>query len=164
MTRTVTAAAVQPGTRVLLDEVDSYRGGKTWVPARRKTATVARVLSITSELVDSYGSSFTGRQRKTRIYTVVTTVATMTVRPAQTFWFAPEDGPAVKRAHDEALAEDAARPVAAPVLVAEVAAGDELESMTFAQVMELAKALRVPGRGTARIAALREGVRAAQAA
>jgi hypothetical protein len=39
----------------------------------------------------------------------------------------------------------------------------DLDSMTFAQVMVLAKLHKVPGRGTARIAALREGVRKARA-
>jgi hypothetical protein len=71
----------------------------------------------------------------------------------------------VARAHDEALAEDAARPApAAPAPVAEAGEGDELDGMKFAELMEIAKALKVPGRGTARIAALRAGIRTARAA
>jgi hypothetical protein len=41
---------------------------------------------------------------------------------------------------------------------------DELDSLTFAELMVIAKQLQVPGRGTARIGALREGIRAARAA
>ena len=57
----------------------------------------------------------------------------------------------------------AVEPVAAPAPAPAPAAADDLDSMRFAQLMELAKLHNVPGRGTARIAALREGVRAARA-
>ncbi len=55
----------------------------------------------------------------------------------------------------------------APVAVTEVddadpiVGGKALSAMTFAELMELAKAYRVKGRGTARIDALRAGVAAA---
>lgn len=41
---------------------------------------------------------------------------------------------------------------------------DDLTAMSFAQLMKLARAMEVPGRGTARIGQLRDGIRAARAA
>lgn len=39
---------------------------------------------------------------------------------------------------------------------------DELDGLKFAELMKIARALNVPGRGTARAAQLREGIRAAR--
>ena len=61
------------------------------------------------------------------------------------------------------LEQVADEPVAAEAPAAVEGDDSDLEAMTFAQVMALAKLHRVPGRGTARIAALREGVRRARA-
>ncbi len=73
---------------------------------------------------------------------------------------------AMKQAHERAeaalaaAAEPAPEAPAAPVApaLAGQALIEGLAQMTFAQVMELAKAYRVKGRGTARIEALRAGV------
>jgi hypothetical protein len=52
----------------------------------------------------------------------------------------------------------------APAAPAPAATTQDLDAMTFAELMTLAKQLKVPGRGTARLPQLREGVRTALAA
>jgi hypothetical protein len=65
------------------------------------------------------------------------------------------------RAHKPLNAPKAA-PAAAPAPAAPE--GDELDSLTFPALMEIAKQLKVAGRGTARRPQLIEGIRAARAA
>ena len=51
-----------------------------------------------------------GANRRPGFYKVVTTSGTFHAAPIETMWLAPEDVAGMKRAHVEALAEDAARP------------------------------------------------------
>src|SRR4051812_24170691 len=69
--------------------------------------TVARVLSVEAIMV-------TGGRRDRRVYEIHTTEGTLRNNaPAQTLTMAPEDAAGIKRAHAEALAEDAVRSAAA---------------------------------------------------
>jgi hypothetical protein len=93
---------------------------------------------------------------------------------ATVFWVVVEETPApapvvrdyVREQMHRTLANHAAKTrMDREYIAAEAAAaGDELDGLTFAELMVIAKALKVPGRGTARIDALREGIRAARAA
>lgn len=66
---------------------------------------------------------------------------------------------AIAAAHDRALSEDFRRAQATPAPAAPTV--DALARMGFAELMKLAKQHNVPGRGDARLEALRAGVRAA---
>lgn len=109
--------------------------------------TAIRYDRITSDSTGVHGHSAAGEGRPVWLGGVATR-----------FWVEPlaVEAPVV----DEAPA--AAEPVAAEVteLSADevIVGGKLLSEMTFPQVMALAKAFNVPGRGTARIAALRAGV------
>lgn len=171
MNATITAAALAEKVtrgattiRVLVEE----RPSGNPAPARRKTGVVtARVVAVRSRMAAR--TSYRGKAQ--RYYEVQTSAGVVLMAPAETLWRAPEDAAAVRRAHVEALALNDELPAAAPAAVEPVAApaapaadaGDDLDSLKFAELMELAKLHNVPGRGTARIGALRDGIRTARA-
>lgn len=120
----INASKVQAGDRILVKVTEA---GVTM--ATTKTGEGVQVARVVSKRMGNptgenarYGS---GRA----VYTIVTTAGVLPeAQPIQTMWLAPEDAAGVKRAHAEALLEDAAWHEAANALAvqhAEVAAYEE---------------------------------------
>lgn len=78
-----------------------------------------------------------GRYEARGKYVITTTAGAFDAAPIQTMWLAPEDPAGIKRAHAEALIEDAARPVVETVPASEEAgAAPAALTLTEAQIEE----------------------------
>jgi hypothetical protein len=100
----VNASKVSIGDRIIVRAFESNFREGTITPSATKTKEgdrIARVIGKKFGNVSNYG------RRTQRWYQVETTEGTFEASPIQTMWLAPEDAAGIKRAHVEALIEDA---------------------------------------------------------
>lgn len=94
----INASKVEVGMRIIVTPGTVY-AGDTVTPSRTKTTAGVTVTTVTEKLK---GTNFRG-------YRIVTGAGTFTAEPIQTMFLAPEDAAGIRRAHAEALAEDATK-------------------------------------------------------
>lgn len=95
----INASKVQAGDRIIVQVADN---GNVTVSST-KTGEGVQIARVTGK---TYAS---GSQRRPGYYVVKTNAGWFSAAPIQTMWLAPEDNAGVKRAHVEALAEQADR-------------------------------------------------------
>jgi hypothetical protein len=107
----INASKVQAGDRILVQVRAKVYAGDTAFPSSTKTGEAVVATTVRNKVKHS----------RERGYVIVTGAGQFYAEPIQTMWLAPEDAPGVKRAHVEALAEDALYvPAATP-------AGEEMD-------------------------------------
>lgn len=101
----INASNVQAGDRIIVKARYDAEGHERITESATKTGEgvfVARVISKTFRAAQ-------GRYEARGKYVIGTTAGSFEAAPIQTMWLAPEDAAGVKRAHAEALTEDADR-------------------------------------------------------
>lgn len=101
----VNASEAQAGMRIIVKVSEDG----TVRPSSTKTGEGVQVARITEK-----GFRAAGRYEARGKYVITTSAGSFDAAPIQTMWLAPEDPAGIKRAHAEALIEDAARPAAEP--------------------------------------------------
>lgn len=97
----VNASEATEGMRIIV----KVSADGTVSPSRTKTGEGVQVARIIEK-----GFRAAGRYEARGKYVIVTSAGSFDAAPIQTMWLAPEDPAGIKRAHAEALIEDAARP------------------------------------------------------
>jgi hypothetical protein len=101
------ASRVQINDRII---VRVAADGTVW-ESTTKTGEGVQVARVTGKHAVQGGRTATGRGTSRMHYLIETSAGPINAAPVQTFWLAPEDNAGIKRAHAEALAEDAERTV-----------------------------------------------------
>lgn len=116
----VNASELQVGTRIIIKIWDASREEDqavlAWLgadhgigPSRTKTGEGVVIVTVTDK----------AKVINRRGYLIITSAGEFYAEPIQTMWLAPEDPAGIKRAHAEALAEDAEREIADRAVLAD---------------------------------------------
>lgn len=101
----INASTVQAGHRIIVKARFSAEGHETISESATKTGEGVFVARVIGKTFRAASGPYEARGK----YVIETTAGSFEAAPIQTMWLAPEDNAGIKRAHAEAVAEDAHR-------------------------------------------------------